>query len=68
MICPDRTIHPKPSGATLRAFDIPVITCSWRQEANVNALVGEVAGHLLKPELLYTDFEAALREAGVEVG
>ena len=70
MICPDRTIHPKPPGATLLAFDkgweavralradreignIPVITCSWRQEANVDALVGEVAGHLQKPELLY---------------
>ena len=30
--------------------------------------MGEVAGHLQKPELLYEDFEAALREAGVEVG
>ena len=48
--------------------NIPVIICSWLQEANVDALVGEVAGHLQKPELLYEDFEAALREAGVEVG
>jgi len=48
--------------------NIPVITCSWLQEASVDALVGEVAGHLLKPELLYEDFEAALREAGVEAG
>ena len=47
--------------------NIPVIICSWLQEANVDALVGEVAGHLLKPELLYTDFEAALREAGVVI-
>ena len=47
--------------------NIPVIICSWLQEANVDALVGEVAGHLLKPELLYTDFEAALRKAGVEI-
>lgn len=46
--------------------DIPVISCSWLQEASVDALVGEVAGHLQKPELLYEDFEAALREAGVE--
>ena len=46
--------------------NIPVIICSWLQEANVDALVGEVAGHLQKPELLYKDFEAALREAGVE--
>ena len=28
----------------------------------------EVTGHLQKPELLYEDFETALREAGVEVG
>ena len=47
--------------------NIPVIICSWLQEANVDALVGEVAGHLQKPELLYDDFEAALREAGVEI-
>jgi CheY-like chemotaxis protein len=46
--------------------NIPVITCSWLQEADVRALVGEVAGHLQKPELLYADFEAVLREAGVE--
>ena len=26
--------------------NIPVIICSWLQEANVDALVGEVAGHL----------------------
>jgi len=47
--------------------NIPVIISSWLQEANVDALVGEVAGHLQKPELLYEDFEAALREAGVEI-
>jgi CheY-like chemotaxis protein len=47
--------------------NIPVITCSWLLEANVDALVGEVAGHLQKPELLYEDFAAALREAGVEI-
>ena len=47
--------------------DIPVITCSWLQEANVSALVGEITGHLHKPELLFEDFEAALREAGVEL-
>jgi len=47
--------------------NIPVIICSWLQEANVDALVGEVTGHLQKPELLYEDFEAALREAGVEI-
>jgi CheY-like chemotaxis protein len=47
--------------------NIPVIICSWLQEANVDALVGEVTGHLPKPELLYEDFEAALRETGVEI-
>ena len=46
--------------------NIPVVTCSWMQRTNVDALVGEVAGHLQKPELLYEDFEAALRAAGVE--
>lgn len=46
--------------------DIPVISCSWLQAAKVDALAGEVAGHLQKPELLYEDFEAALIEAGVE--
>jgi len=47
--------------------NIPVIICSWLQEADVHALVDEVTGHLQKPELLYEDFEAALREAGVEI-
>jgi CheY-like chemotaxis protein len=32
--------------------NIPVIICSWLQEANADALLGEVAGHLRKPELL----------------
>lgn len=48
--------------------NIPVIICSWLQEANVDALLGEVAGHLRKPELLYERFEAALRDVGIEVG
>ena len=48
--------------------NIPVIICSWLQEADVRCTGGEVAGHLQKPELLYEDFEAALRKAGVEVG
>jgi hypothetical protein len=39
-----------------------------RQKADVRALVDEVTGHLQKPELLYEDSAAALREAGVEVG
>jgi len=43
--------------------NIPVIICSWLQEADVHALVDEVTGHLQKPELLYEDFAAALKTA-----
>jgi CheY-like chemotaxis protein len=46
---------------------IPVITCSWQREADVQALVGAVAGHLQKPELHYDDFVAALRAVGVKI-
>ena len=48
--------------------DIPVITCCWLNEAEAQALVGDVAGHLQKPDLHYDDFVAALQAAGVETG
>jgi CheY-like chemotaxis protein len=47
--------------------DIPIITCSWLSEAEASVLIGEVSGHLQKPELHYEDFLAALRLAGVKI-
>lgn len=44
---------------------IPVISCSWRPEADAMALAGDVAGRLQMPELHYGDFIAALERAGV---
>lgn len=46
--------------------DIPVITCSWLQAADANALVGNSRGHLQKPELHYRDFLAMLCAIGIE--
>jgi CheY-like chemotaxis protein len=47
---------------------IPVITCSWLNEAEVRMLVEDTVGHLQKPDLHYADFVAALRAAGLERG
>lgn len=47
---------------------IPIIACSWLKEAEVQSLVGQLCGHLQKPELHYEDFVAALQAAGVEPG
>jgi two-component system cell cycle response regulator DivK len=47
---------------------IPIITCSWMEDAEVLALVGEVQSNLRKPNLHYEDFLRALAQAGVEVG
>jgi CheY-like chemotaxis protein len=44
---------------------IPVIICSWLEEAAARALVGEMSGYLQKPELHYEDFVAALKQAGL---
>lgn len=46
--------------------DTPVITCSWLQAADANALVGVAGGHLQKPELHYQDFLTVLRAIGVK--
>ncbi len=46
---------------------IPVIICSWLNEAEMRALAGDVEGHLRKPDLHYDDFLAALRGAGVKL-
>jgi two-component system sensor histidine kinase ChiS len=35
---------------------LPVIVCSWLQEAQVRSLVGEAAGYLKKPDIHYRDF------------
>jgi len=45
--------------------DVPVIACSWLQEADARALVGDISSYLQKPELHYEDFVAALKQAGV---
>jgi CheY-like chemotaxis protein len=44
---------------------IAQISCSWLNEPEVRGLVGAVAGHLQKPDFTYTDFDKALRAAGV---
>ena len=51
--------------ADRETFSIPVILCSWLEEANGDALTGQVASYLRKPELYYEDFTAALKLAGV---
>ena len=45
---------------------IPVIVCSWLEEVDAQALVGEMSGYLQKPELHYEDFVAVLKQAGVK--
>lgn len=49
------------------ARKVPVITCSWLDEAQAGALVNGAAAHLQKPELSYTDFNAALKRAGIDI-
>jgi len=46
--------------------DLPVITCSWLQAPEAQSLVGEVSGHLQKPDLHFKDFMAALEMARIE--
>jgi CheY-like chemotaxis protein len=46
---------------------LPVITCSWLQAVEAQALVGEVSGHLQKPELHFKDFVTVLKMASIEV-
>jgi DNA-binding response OmpR family regulator len=48
--------------------EIPVITCSWLQDAEVSGLIGEVQGNLQKPELHYEDFVDVLTHAGITAG
>jgi CheY-like chemotaxis protein len=47
--------------------DIPVITCSWLREADIQAIMGRVCSHLQKPELHLGDFVTALQAAGLAV-
>jgi CheY-like chemotaxis protein len=47
--------------------DIAVISCSWLNEADARALIGETSGHLQKPDLHYSDFVKVLEHAGVTV-
>lgn len=55
-------------GADQELCHIPVIICSWLQEAEARRLVGDKPGYLQKPELHYDDFVKALKQAGVQVG
>jgi CheY-like chemotaxis protein len=43
-----------------------VISCSWLAKAEACELIGDVAWHLQKPDLYYTDFVKALAAAGVD--
>jgi CheY-like chemotaxis protein len=45
--------------------NIPIVNCSWLSKTEAMALIGEVTGHLQKPELHYEDFVVALSAAGV---
>jgi CheY-like chemotaxis protein len=45
--------------------DIAVISCSWLSRRDMHSLVGELAGHLQKPDFRYDDFVRALRAAGI---
>ncbi len=47
---------------------IPVIICSWLNEAHARVLAGDVAAYLQKPDLHYDDYLIALDMAGVQVG
>jgi CheY-like chemotaxis protein len=46
---------------------LPIITCSWLNRTEVQALVGNVGGYLQKPDLHYDDFAQALRATGVAI-
>ena len=48
-----------------RARDVAVISCSWSSQIELRKLIGEVAGHLQKPDLHYADFVQALAAAGI---
>lgn len=50
------------------AAGMTVISCSWLDRTASSTLIGDVAGHLQKPDLLYADFVAALAAAGVGGG
>ncbi len=44
---------------------IALISCSWLNELEVRSLVGNLAGHLQKPDFSYNAFEQVLRATGV---
>ncbi len=44
---------------------LPVISCSWVSKEKAIELMGPLAGHMQKPELLYEDFLASLQNAGL---
>lgn len=44
---------------------IPVIICSWQQEAEVRMQLNDITSYLQKPDLHYDDFVGALITVGV---
>lgn len=48
-----------------QTHQIPVIACTWMDEASLAEMAGAVSGRLQKPEIHYKDFVGALRKAGV---
>ena len=44
---------------------IALISCSWLSEQEVRSLAGNLTGYLQKPDIPYSDFEKAMRAAGV---
>jgi CheY-like chemotaxis protein len=44
---------------------IALISCSWLDESEVRSLVGDLAGHLQKPDFPYDAFEQIMRTTGV---
>jgi uncharacterized protein YihD (DUF1040 family) len=46
---------------------IAIISCSWLNRTDSCELIGDVAGHLQKPNLHYVDFVKAMVAAGVAI-
>ena len=44
---------------------IPVIACTWMDDASLQEMTGEVIGRLQKPEIHFKDFVNALKVSGV---
>lgn len=47
--------------------EIPLVICTWWNEADARALVGQTCSYLQKPDLHYPGFTAALDAAGFKI-